>query len=190
MIEFMLSRDERVRPDWVDLEEHVMKGGDEGKRSFIQDDRNNSVMINNSQIGNTNRVSTGSARPSVELGGFRNSNLVGNQNDRRSNSPVVARQLSPRGPSMPLPGHNTFNPASVISYQNKESPRNSQPVNQFPKYPSFQAQGPPSSFQPYSQPQLSILKPSNIDFTRPTRNIFPADSYTIKTKIDENLIMV
>lgn len=35
MLEFMLSRDERVRPDWIDLEEHVMKG-DEVKRSFIQ----------------------------------------------------------------------------------------------------------------------------------------------------------
>lgn len=33
----MLSRDERARPDWIDLEEHVMKGGDEVRRSFIQD---------------------------------------------------------------------------------------------------------------------------------------------------------
>lgn len=28
MVEFMLSKDERARPDWIDLEEHVMKGGD------------------------------------------------------------------------------------------------------------------------------------------------------------------
>jgi hypothetical protein len=36
MIEFMLNRDERTRPDWIDLEAHVMKSGDEITKSMIQ----------------------------------------------------------------------------------------------------------------------------------------------------------
>lgn len=32
MVELMLSRDERIRPDWVELEEHVIKGED-GRRN-------------------------------------------------------------------------------------------------------------------------------------------------------------
>lgn len=48
----MLSRDERVRPDWLDLEEHVMKT-DEGKRSFIQEE---GIQIDRSSIMNIDRV--------------------------------------------------------------------------------------------------------------------------------------
>lgn len=36
MVEIMLSRDERARPDWTELEGHVMKG-DELSNSFIQE---------------------------------------------------------------------------------------------------------------------------------------------------------
>ena len=35
-----------------------------------------------------------------------------------------------------------------------------------------------------------FIRPSIIDQTRPLRNIFPSDKYILKTKIDENLIVV
>lgn len=28
MLEFMLSKEEKMRPDWIELEEHVMKNND------------------------------------------------------------------------------------------------------------------------------------------------------------------
>lgn len=34
------------------------------------------------------------------------------------------------------------------------------------------------------------FKPSNIEVTRPLRNVFPSSTYTTLTKIDENLIVV
>ena len=37
---------------------------------------------------------------------------------------------------------------------------------------------------------MTPVKVSNIDNTRPTRNIFPANTYVEQTKIDENLIVV
>lgn len=40
------------------------------------------------------------------------------------------------------------------------------------------------------QPSIAPLRPSNIDMTRPTRNIFPCDIYETKTKFDENLIIM
>lgn len=39
-------------------------------------------------------------------------------------------------------------------------------------------------------PNIAPLKPSNIEQTRPNRNIFPADTYITKTKFDENLIIM
>jgi hypothetical protein len=39
-------------------------------------------------------------------------------------------------------------------------------------------------------PNIPPLRPSLIDFTRPTRNIFPIDTYATKTKFDENLIIM
>jgi hypothetical protein len=41
--------------------------------------------------------------------------------------------------------------------------------------------------QPISIPPL---RPSIIDMSRPTRNIFPSDTYVTKTKFDENLIIM
>ena len=32
----MLSKDEKMRPDWIELEQHVMKNNDENRNSFIQ----------------------------------------------------------------------------------------------------------------------------------------------------------
>lgn len=72
----MLSRDERVRPDWVDLEEHVMKTGDEGKKSFIHDDRKRS---SGDLIGHL-------ARPSAD-NSFPNNNTFIRDN-RPSKSPL------------------------------------------------------------------------------------------------------
>lgn len=45
---------------------------------------------------------------------------------------------------------------------------------------------------PITQPPINIapLKPSAIDQSRPSRNIFPLDSYVSKTKFDENLIVM
>lgn len=34
------------------------------------------------------------------------------------------------------------------------------------------------------------FKPSNIESTRPLKNIFPPNVYTTMTKVDENLIVV
>lgn len=52
MVEFMLSRDERARPDWIDLEEHVMKGSDDVRRSFIQEETKVDKTFSNSQSFN------------------------------------------------------------------------------------------------------------------------------------------
>lgn len=43
---------------------------------------------------------------------------------------------------------------------------------------------------PSSNYNIGPLKPSMIDQTRPAMNIFPTTSYTTKTKIDENIIIV
>ena len=32
----MLSKEEKMRPDWIELEQHVMKNSDENRNSFIQ----------------------------------------------------------------------------------------------------------------------------------------------------------
>jgi hypothetical protein len=39
-------------------------------------------------------------------------------------------------------------------------------------------------------PNLLPVKPSNINNTRPLRNIFPLSTYVTSTKIDENLIII
>jgi hypothetical protein len=45
-------------------------------------------------------------------------------------------------------------------------------------------------FTQQQTPNIPPLRQSQIDFSRPTRNIFPSDSYIIKTKFDENLIVM
>ena len=37
---------------------------------------------------------------------------------------------------------------------------------------------------------IAPIKQSVIDSTRPLRNVFPKSTYTINTKVDENLVMV
>ena len=48
----------------------------------------------------------------------------------------------------------------------------------------------PSSNNGAKGVNIIASKPSNIEGTRPIRNIFPADFYKTQTTIDENLIMV
>lgn len=52
-----------------------------------------------------------------------------------------------------------------------------------------QAMGPSLGAIPDSN-TISPIKISIIDQSRPLRNIFPVDNYVIKTKVDENLILV
>lgn len=40
------------------------------------------------------------------------------------------------------------------------------------------------------QANMAPSRISNIEYTRPSRNIFPPDTYHSATKVDENLIMV
>lgn len=62
MVEFMLSRDERARPDWIDLEEYVMKNGDEVRRSMIQEESKREDSFLNSEVfpGITNNMGNAS----------------------------------------------------------------------------------------------------------------------------------
>ncbi len=71
------------------------------------------------------------------------------------------------------------NPMIHSSIPQFHSNVNPNPINHLISYPYTQT-------IPITQPSLNIgpLKPSNIDQTRPARNIFPVDSYVNRTKFD------
>lgn len=45
MLEFMLSKEEKMRPDWIELEEHVMKNNEENKNTIIQNQTTSSHNV-------------------------------------------------------------------------------------------------------------------------------------------------
>jgi hypothetical protein len=61
-----------------------------------------------------------------------------------------------------------------------------------PNQPPYVLNNVPTVTANLSSSQINVLplKVSIIDHTRPLRNIFPKDSYTTKTKFDENLVIM
>ena len=68
--------------------------------------------------------------------------------------------------------------SSIPQFHSNINP-NPNPINHLISYPYTQT-------IPITQPSINIgpLKPSNIEQTRPARNIFPVDSYVNRTKFD------
>lgn len=108
-----------------------------------------------------------------------------------------------------IPAYQTFagNTTTIPRHIRPESPRVSQTINSniYPNtintnlpplptsthtynMPNFIGTGPtvlPTNIGVGQQiPNLMPLRPSIIDLTRPTRNIFPSDTYVTKTKFD------
>lgn len=115
----------------------------------------------------------------------------------RPESPRVSQQSSLY--SQPLPAHTqlgNFNQVSNVQMINS-SARPPVYTGLSPSFASPAVIGPPTVYSSYyppmtqsTTPNISPLRPSNIEQTRPTKNIFPSDTYNIKTKFDENLIIM
>lgn len=110
-------------------------------------------------------------------------------------NPIFTRYPRPESPRVPVTNptlfqnslHNTLLPAVGSSSYHNNSNYNSGIIGgaNLTNLGMHTSQG-------IMQPLVSIppLRPSIIDLTRPTRNIFPADTYITRTKFDENLIIM
>ncbi len=114
----------------------------------------------------------------------------------------LSRPSSPRVSQPTNPSHQPFMPSSVNSYTipnpvvlpttsliNSTTYTSNQPISSYSSpYYYQQTNFHPSQFQPQpistSYSTLLPLKTSNIDSIRPSKNIFPNDTYMNKTKFD------
>jgi hypothetical protein len=82
--------------------------------------------------------------------------------------------------------------STVKSSANRDGPMVSSPVSNsmMQGNSSFAPYNPTLSSTPGTGSNFTPVKVSNIDYTRPTKNVFPTPFYQEKTKIDENLVVV
>lgn len=159
LIELMLSREEKNRPDWLQLEERAMKE-DEGRTSLAGKGSFGKV-----ENGNGQRVAAGHRS--------RGSELAANLPAQFITSQVVSQHSVPQLDAQ-QPRHNHL--------YNKPLPKHPIPVpyiNQNP--PSFAT----SNLQRNSSQIRQVSVPlSNIETTRPLRSVFPVTNYSTLTKVD------
>lgn len=101
-----------------------------------------------------------------------------NKYSHRADSSRVGSVYQPphQNPDLFFVQNNPIIHSSIPQFHPNVNPN---PINHVITYPYTQP-------IPISQPSINIgpLKPSNIEQTRPARNIFPVDSYVNKTKFD------
>jgi hypothetical protein len=210
MVEFMLSQDEKVRPDWIDLEEHVMKSGEEGRKSMISDENQredgllmkpmkveghlhteNKVAVINAP-GRSSGPTTftpnnqvpphflpqipptvhGPMNPQVRTMTQPNQQIVGNGSGVQTNkcNGWEYNRVLKANPTVTMSSHT----APLAPTQNHYS---------FGNDPLMSGNYFPNAMGMHSL-SIAPLRPSLIGGCRPTLNIFPSDTYVLKTQYD------
>jgi hypothetical protein len=130
-----------------------------------------------------------------------NTILVGNAASvryPRPESPRVSSNTNPNNYNQPYipPSLNTYtyNKQNPVILPSTTYPSQNIHIPTYPTPYSYQQTSMlPTHLQTQHVPSYSSIPPlkiSNIDHIRPAVNIFPTDKYIIKTKFDENLIIM
>jgi hypothetical protein len=166
-VEFMLSRDEKNRPDWCELEERVMKE-EESRVSYANQGRETkTVRISETKMYSPPVIYGQPERKTTAVMRTPESAFFQPQPVPIYQEPLSGTKFTPYRPPIPPQPQTAAYPKAIIETSQ---------VREF-------GRPPPSS-------NLIPVRPSNIEATRPYRNIFPANVYLTSTKIDENLIVV
>jgi|688.fasta_scaffold258810_2 hypothetical protein len=159
LIELMLSREEKNRPDWLQLEERAMKE-DEGRTSLVGKTSFGKVENVNAQRMTSGHQTRGSDLAANLPAQFITSQVVSQH--------TVTQQETPQPKhnhlySKPTPKQPVFVPYinhNQSSFNTSNLQRNSSQIRQVPVLPSY------------------------IESTRPLRSVFPITNYSTSTKVD------
>lgn len=194
----MLSRDERARPEWVELEQYVIKVDPDVRGSFVS--QNDQIRNQNTSQNSLPKL-FGHDQPQDRPLLYQPVNSQSKTSFPDNTLPTNGIKSSLNRPPPVITGSDRI----VVSSKNMAplvysgvsstvSPVHFNPISNY-NIP-IQSEIPLNSVdrsvsgKKYQKSNINPVLPSNINSTRPLRNIFPNCNYVSSTKIDENLIVV